>query len=62
MNDTLRPTAKALIETVQTRRRRAWRVALIDAGALEALIDRGEPDHERRVAMLATLAAPSVTT
>ena len=35
---------------------------LVDAGPLVALIDRGEPDHERCVEALSRLAAPMVTT
>ena len=35
---------------------------LVDAGPLVALIDRGEPDHERCVETLSSLAAPMVTT
>ncbi len=35
---------------------------LVDAGPLIALIDRGEPDHERCVETLSSLAAPMVTT
>jgi hypothetical protein len=35
---------------------------LVDAGPLIALIDRGEPDHERCVEALASLTAPMVTT
>jgi len=37
-------------------------VILVDAGPLIALIDRGEPDHERCVETLSSLAAPMVTT
>ena len=37
-------------------------MTLTDAGPLIALIDRGEPAHERCVAALATLRAPMVTT
>ena len=35
---------------------------LVDAGPLVALIDRGEPEHERCVEALSSLAAPMVTT
>ena len=35
---------------------------LVDAGPLIALIDRGEPDHERCVEALSKLTAPMVTT
>ena len=35
---------------------------LVDAGPLIALIDRGEPDHERCVEALSRLTAPMVTT
>jgi predicted nucleic acid-binding protein len=35
---------------------------LVDAGPLIALIDRGEPDHERCVETLSSLTAPMVTT
>jgi uncharacterized protein len=35
---------------------------LVDAGPLIALIDRGEPDHERCVEALANLSAPMITT
>ena len=35
---------------------------LTDAGPLIALIDRGEPDHTRCVAVLAQIALPLVTT
>jgi uncharacterized protein len=35
---------------------------LTDAGPLIALIDRGEPDHARCVAALATITPPLVTT
>ena len=35
---------------------------LVDAGPLIALIDRGEPDHERCVETLSKLTAPMVTT
>ena len=35
---------------------------LVDAGPLIALIDRGEPDHERCVETLSRLTAPMVTT
>ena len=35
---------------------------LVDAGPLVALIDRGEPDHERCVETLSRLTAPMVTT
>jgi len=37
-------------------------VILVDAGPLVALIDRGEPDHERCVEALSSLTAPMVTT
>jgi predicted nucleic acid-binding protein len=37
-------------------------VILVDAGPLVALIDRGEPDHERCVEALSGLTAPMVTT
>jgi uncharacterized protein len=37
-------------------------MTLTDAGPLIALIDRGEPDHERCVQALATLTAPLLTT
>jgi predicted nucleic acid-binding protein len=37
-------------------------VILVDAGPLVALLDRGEPDHERCVEALAGLTAPMVTT
>jgi predicted nucleic acid-binding protein len=37
-------------------------VILVDAGPLVALIDRGEPDHERCVGALSSLTAPMVTT
>jgi len=37
-------------------------VILVDAGPLVSLIDRGEPDHERCVEVLSSLAAPMVTT
>ena len=35
---------------------------LVDAGPLVSLIDRGEPNHERCVEVLSSLAAPMVTT
>jgi len=35
---------------------------LVDAGPLVAMIDRGEPDHQRCVETLSSLAAPMVTT
>ena len=35
---------------------------LVDAGPLIALIDRGEPDHQRCVETLSELAAPMITT
>ena len=35
---------------------------LVDAGPLVALIDRGEPDHQRCVKALSGLTAPMVTT
>lgn len=35
---------------------------LVDAGPLIALIDRGEPDHQRCVETLSSLTAPMVTT
>jgi predicted nucleic acid-binding protein len=37
-------------------------VILVDAGPLVALIDRGEPDHERCIEALSRLTAPMVTT
>ena len=37
-------------------------MTLVDAGPLVALIDRGEPDHQRCVATLAQLSGPLVTT
>jgi len=37
-------------------------VILVDAGPLIALIDRGEPDHQRCVETLSELAAPMITT
>lgn len=37
-------------------------MTLVDAGPLVALIDRGEPDHERCVEALERLTAPMVTT
>jgi predicted nucleic acid-binding protein len=37
-------------------------VTLVDAGPLIALIDRGEPDHQRCVEALSNLTAPMVTT
>ena len=35
---------------------------VVDAGPLVALIDRGEPDHERCIETLSSLVAPMVTT
>ncbi len=35
---------------------------LVDAGPLIALVDRGEPDHDRCVKALSSLTAPMVTT
>src|SRR4051812_45326890 len=56
------PDRQGIRRPPRTQRQKGRPVILVDARSLIALIDRGQPDHDRCVKALLSLTAPMVTT